>query len=73
MQYQLAEPPTNKQARHAFTSLVNKLVAFRKQGQLTEDQFTAIVSYASSVYLEFCLESRLQETLGKGLLRSIHQ
>ncbi len=62
-------PPTRKQANHAFTNLVNKLVAFRTQGQLTEDEFKAIVSYASAIYLEFCFESRLQEALGKSMRR----
>ncbi|NOT64168.1 MAG: hypothetical protein HOP19_28470 [Acidobacteria bacterium] len=61
--------PTSKQARHAFISTINKLVAFRAQGQLTEDEFREITAYVCSIYLEFSLESRLQKTFSKGLRR----
>lgn len=63
--------PTNKQAKHAFISMVNKLVAFRAQGRLTEDEFSEIIAYVCSVYLEFSLESRLQNAFGKGLRRGL--
>ena len=63
--------PTGKQAKHAFISMVNKLVAFRAQGRLTEDEFREIIAYVCSVYLEFSLENRLQKAFGKSWQRSL--
>ena len=65
------EKPSSKQVKHAFTRLVSKLVTLKAQGKLAEKDFTEILSYVCSIYLESEIEGRFSKVLGKSVQLTI--